>query len=291
MRYPIAGVMAMLIAAALAGCGGPELLSSVEVRGTVVDVRGETVPGVVVTLAEPFRQSLTNVLGEYSIRAMPGRVELGFTKTGYTSGALVIDDARPGTVAATPIALWRLPQAAGLFLYEDYDYRRAAPLMPRPFVNEEGMVVYGAAMLTGIVETADPLPVLLCHRMPWYDAKLCRLKTVEAGPPEAPTLKKDVWVRDRSLPLAMTPVDEPDRLLWEVRLMAPIEPGIYALHWGALEGYTATDERMFVFAVAEESGESSVPPGAVPEPLPAPEDGEAREDNADASGGEAGDAQ
>jgi len=201
-------------------------------------------------------------LGQYRLGTEPGRVELHFMKTGYTSGTMVIEDTGLGTVLARPLSLWCLPQTTGLFLFEDYKYRRAAPLKPRPYVESKGRVIHGVGKLTGIIETQAAQPLLLCYKMPSYDAKLCRLATVEAAAPESPALKDKVWVFTESVPLAMAPVDEPERLLWEVRLMGPLEPGIYALHWGALDGYTSTDERIFVFAVARASGESSIPPPA-----------------------------
>lgn len=262
-------------ALSLAGCNRAELLGETEVRGKVTDIQGEAVPGVVVSVLEPFKQCLTTGLGQYDLVVDSGRIELHFMKTGYTSGTLVIADAEPGTVAARPVSLWRLPQMTGVFLFEDYTYRRGAPLKPKAYVGEDGRVVYGVGKLTGVVETRAAKPLLLCHKMPWYDAKLCLLGTIKAAAPESPSVKEEVWVSEKTLPLAMAPLDEPDRLLWEVRLMEQLAPGIYAIHWGALEGYTSTDPRIFAFAVAQASGESSLPPGAGEEPLAAPEEDEA----------------
>jgi len=262
----------------LPGCNRAELFGGTEVRGTVTDIQGEPIPGVVASVSEPFKQCLTTGLGQYQLTVEPGRIELHFMKTGYTSGTLVIPEAEPGRVVARPVSLWRLPQTTGVFLFEDYQYRRTAPLKPKAYVGDDGHVVYGVGRLTGVVETQALRPLLLCHKMPWYDAKLCRLRTTTAAAPETPALKEDVWVSEQALPLAMAPLDEPDRLLWEVRLMEQLEPGIYAIHWGALEGYTSTDSRIFAFAVAQKSGESSLPPGAGEE-LPAgpEEDAEAEE--------------
>ncbi|MCX5772222.1 MAG: carboxypeptidase-like regulatory domain-containing protein [Candidatus Hydrogenedentes bacterium] len=275
MRAFTVGLL-LAIAAGLVSCDRAELLGSAEIRGMVVDIRGEPVPGVVVSISDPLTQCLTDGLGQYRLGTEPGRVELHFMKTGYTSGTMVIEDTGLGTVLARPLSLWCLPQTTGLFIFEDYKYRRTAPLKPRPYVESEDRVIYGVGKLTGIVETPAAEPLLLCYKMPSYDGKLCRLAMVEAASPETPTVKDTVWVFSESVPLAMAPVDEPDRLLWEVRLMGPLEPGIYAFHWGALDGYTSTDERIFVFAVAQASGESSIPPGAGAEPAPpAPTDDKA----------------
>jgi hypothetical protein len=266
--YKTVGLV-LLLAAGLVSCNRAELVGGAEIRGAVVDIRGEPVPGVVVSLSDPLTQCLTDGLGQYSLRTEPGRVELHFMKTGYTSGTMAIEETGLGTVIARPLSLWCLPQTAGLFLFEDYSYRRAAALKPRAYVESKDRVIYGVGKLTGIIETQAAQPLLLCYKMPSYDAKLCRLAATRAATPDSPGLEEDVWVFSESAPLAMAPVDEPERLLWEVRLMGPLEPGIYALHWGALDGYTTTDERIFVFAVAQASGESSIPAGAVTEPVPA----------------------
>jgi hypothetical protein len=42
-----------------------------------------------------------------------------------------------------------------------------------------------------------------------------------------------------------------------------LTPGVYAVHWGALEGYTTTDSRMFLFRVGE-----AEPPPAEAQPTP-----------------------
>jgi hypothetical protein len=275
-------VLTLLLAAGLAGCNRAELVGGAEVQGSVVDIRGEPIPGVVVSISEPLTQCLTNGLGEYSIRTEPGQVVLRFMKTGYTSGTMVIEDADAGTVMARPLSLWRLPQTTGLFLFEDFNYRRVAAMKPRPYLESKDRAIYGLGKLTDVIETKTAQPLLLCYKMPSYDAKLCRLTSTKAATPESPAIKNDVWVPGESVPLAMAPVDEPQRLLWEVRLVEPLEPGLYALHWGALEGFTTTDERVFVFAVAQASGESSIPEEmAGAEPVP-PADPKEKKDDAPA---------
>ena len=44
-------------------------------------------------------------------------------------------------------------------------------------------------------------------------------------------------------------LDEPEKLLVELKATAPLEPGVYAIHWGALEGYDSIDPRIFMFAL------------------------------------------
>ena len=46
-------------------------------------------------------------------------------------------------------------------------------------------------------------------------------------------------------------LDVPEKLLVELRAAAPLSPGVYAIHWGALEGYDSIDPRIFMFELRE----------------------------------------
>ena len=45
-----------------------------------------------------------------------------------------------------------------------------------------------------------------------------------------------------------------DTSLLKLNLLDPLDPGRYALHWGALEGYTTIDDRMYMFEIIAYSG-------------------------------------
>jgi hypothetical protein len=254
LRFGLLGVLLF----AATSCGKAQIPGT-GIHGLVVNVQGEPLPGVVVTLVDSEKQVLTNALGEYKLPVRTGDLTLQFMKSGYTSGSLTISGANMPSIMAKTVSLWCLPQSSGLFLFENFHYRRTTSFKPRAFVRPDGKVLYGISKLSGIEESQVPQPLLMCYKMPPYDAKLCKLSPIEAASPDSPAAMTKVWVDSQTLPLAMVPVDEPERVLWEVRLLQPLDPGIYAIHWGALDGYTSTDERVFVFAVASESGESSIP--------------------------------
>ena len=52
----------------------------------------------------------------------------------------------------------------------------------------------------------------------------------------------------------MDPVDEPERYLQQIRLAEPLEPGLYAVHWGALAGHKTSETRAFVFQIESAPG-------------------------------------
>ena len=64
------------------------------------------------------------------------------------------------------------------------------------------------------------------------------------------------------------PLDEPDRLLVELAPAAMLEPGTYAVHWGAFEGLASLEPRVFLFRVPDPAAteeEKEAEPAASPE--------------------------
>jgi len=245
------------------------------VRGAVVDFRGAALPGVPITVDGQDANVITNARGEYKTAvAGPGAVELRFVKTGYTAGRLALPASGPGVVNARPVMLWRLPQSAGVYLLEDYQYRPCAPAAPRPFSTEARSLVYAAAKLPELTVTAIAEPLIVFHKLPAHDVRLSRLSAAQAAPLDAPASLQEVWTADGVLPIQMVPVDEPERALWRMNLLDTLSPGVYGVHWGALDGYTSTDPRVFLFRVAGAPAETE-PDEAAPQ---APDDPEVNEE-------------
>jgi hypothetical protein len=253
------------LAALLLALGGVSCTKCV-VRGKVVDFAEEELPGVAITIVGRDAQDLSNSRGDYKVACFPGHLELLFMKTGYTVGHLEVDVNEPRGVDATTVKLWRLPPEAGVFLLEGFRYVKAFAVDPKPFSSSEGKLAFVIPRLPEIPETTAADPALMMHKVPFFDMSLCRLAPVEASPLEATNVKQEVWAPGRVYAVAVRPVDEPERTLWEVAITEPLEPGVYAVHWGAFEGHTSTDPRTFLFRVAAPE---------TPEPEPAPEAGEA----------------
>jgi hypothetical protein len=88
----------------------------------VVDPQGIALPGVSISVRGTDSQAISDVNGQYRLRARPGYLQLDFIKTGYTPATLQlqVDEARG--VHAAQVVMWPLPDNKGVFLYESYRY-------------------------------------------------------------------------------------------------------------------------------------------------------------------------
>ena len=255
----------------LAGCRAEMI------QGKVLDIAGSPLPGVVVSIEGMRHQDLTDPRGDYEIKYKPGRLVLHYYKTGYTPGRLELDVDAPRAVQAVPVRLWCLPENKGVYLFEDFRYRATRPIECEELVTKESGTIYGTSKYrrerADSVSTANPEPVLLCYSVPRHQAELSRLRETElvlAGS-QAEGAPIRAWVPDDGVPLTLAAIDEPEGLLQQVCLPGPLEPGVYAIHWGALEGMVEFESRMFVFAIEgeeqTEEEEAAAEPGDLkPEP-------------------------
>jgi len=253
------------------------------VSGVVQDMEGQGVPGVVVSVQGANAQDLTNAQGHYRVRTHPGAAVLEFFKSGYTPGRLEVEVPQGGGIESVPVRLWSLPTAKGVYFYEDHRYRSLRPLERETFLTEDMGVVYGTTKHLesgrGVVVTEDTLPTILCYNMPHRDVKLVRLEQEPLTLEETSRSELDVWIPADSIPVSLMRIDEPAGVLQEVRLHAPLAPGAYAVHWGALDSSSYLDPRLFTFQAEGElpedwveTGEVEVEEGPEPEEPPAGEE-------------------
>jgi len=217
------------------------------VSGIVTDTAGNPLPGVAVKV-QGGGETVTDATGQYKVSAPTGMAALSFLKTGCTRGTTAVAVEQPGVTVAPGVALWRLPDSSGLFLLENNAYRRATIAEPIPYMQGEKNIVHGVRP-QDVVKTLNPMPRLMCFQMPPFDVQLCRLKVIEAAPLDAAGLVKPVWIPEAPRTIKLTPVDEPERRLWEVQLFDPLEPGFYGLHWGAFQGHKERESDVFLFEI------------------------------------------
>lgn len=276
MRFPAYILLFAAIALGTAGCD-----RTVTIRGDlsdangwpipgIVDVRGEALPGVAVSVHGTPIQAVTNARGQYRIRCAPGQIRLDLMKSGYTAGQLFFEIDTPRTVEATQAVLWPLPQTWGAFIFENYQYRECTRIEPRRFRRPNGPPLYGTKIEPSF-QTTNATPLIICHRMPAYDLRMYRLdwSTDNYTHEDGSTYEETILAPVDNLVVYPDAIDEPDRALVEVRLQDRLEPGIYAIHWGALDGYATTSPFVFLFEVLDPEAES--------ETDPAPEDAAAEE--------------
>jgi len=253
----------MVAGLAFAGCDRTAVI-----RGTVVDVSGEALPGVAVAVPDQNAQAASDERGLYQVRCVPGELYLTLMKTGYTPGRLTVV-AAPGTTEVTEARLWPLPIARGVYLFENYRYLEIDRTEPKRYLTRESGLVHAAKKdITFTTETAQP--TIICFKMPEYDVQIHQMRDVEASDAdlETPNYAQHVWAPVRALPVSVRPIDEPERLLAELRLDGPLEPGAYGIHWGALQGYAGTDSRVFLFRVVspeEKAAEAQTATDAAPQ--------------------------
>lgn len=232
------------------------------IKGIVTDAIAEPLPGVAVSTSQGAAQALSNANGFYSISLDSGSNKLHFMKTGYTSAEVRVER---GTRSIEPVALWRLPQDTGIhFLQDGFHYQRMPEAKPKPFTASYG-IAYAIAKLPELPEMDSP--EIVCYGCPTYDISLYSLHSIEASPLDTPQIKQHVWTRQKPIPIELEPIDEPDRNLWRVKLVEPLEPGTYAISWGSLERHQPTDTRAFLFKVPGEQ-----PPEDADPATPAEED-------------------
>jgi hypothetical protein len=241
----VGAVWALVLA--LGGCVPPAI------EGKVYNHRGEELPGVAVLVEGADRQEVTDSRGRYRIAYTPGDVVLRFTKSGFTPGR--IERALPAAreVQAAGMTLWQLPISEGVHILQDDRYVEVMALEPEPYVRLGGEPVYGTTKwTTTTVPTTRPL--LLCFKMPRYGLELCKLTFIEARPANDAEgrVTTEIWAKDKPIPTELVSVDQPEEMLLIIDYEGTVEPGAYAVHWGALDGVTEAGPRAFFFTVTED---------------------------------------
>ena len=230
---------------ALASCG------RAGIQGMVVDINGEAVPGAAVMVLGTDYYTHTDGTGRYTIGYAPGHVELRFAKSGYTPGRLVMDVAERRQVKATQVLLWCLPPSPGVHFFEKGQFTQIIEATPKRYLTKERGVFF-AIPKRPPTPAPSQQPVIVCYKMPAYDVAMSKLDPVRAtsNEEESAGTEEDVWASGASVPVSVIPVDDVDKLLFQVSYSEALAPGLYAIHWGSLKGHAATNPNAYIFEVA-----------------------------------------
>ena len=168
--------------------------------------------------------------------------------------------AEERTVTVQSVKLWPLPQGKGVYLFENYRYRSLKRTEPKHYIQKDGPARFGVK-IPPEEGTLENRPLLIAYKLPPYDLKLHRLEPIKASMPQEdpPTFALDIWVGVEEAPVIAIPIDEPERLLLELRPVRALVPGVYAAHWGALDGYTSTELRVFLFRIFDPDAPAETP--------------------------------
>ncbi|NLV40463.1 MAG: carboxypeptidase-like regulatory domain-containing protein [Candidatus Hydrogenedentes bacterium] len=266
LRAAVFAAAVLAASACLPGCG-----SRTVVRGTVRDVAGEALPGVAVAVDGAEADLITDLQGRYAVRAGRGRAALTFMKTGYATARIEVE-APGGRVDAPEARLWPLPESEGVFLFSGYRYTELERPRPLAYMTADRGVVHGTPV-TPAGEGVAPFgggtagaegPLLAACKLPGYDARLVRLQRVAAkqtqgvrpgtSGPVLREVEEQVWVADTPVPATMESLDGQEHQLVRIEPVEPLTPGVYAVHWGVLDGLSGIEQRAFLFRVFDPLG-------------------------------------
>ena len=271
-------LIAVLVA--LGGCEQSML------RGTVVNMRGEPLPGVSVRIGGSDLSALTNALGTYQFRFSQGAEVLLFDKTGYAPARLELSSEGGALAESEAVELWRLPAREGVYLLEGSEYSLLTRDVPEQVLMQDGSLAYTAKRIPERI-SKDGLPTIICYKTPRFDTRLTRLEPDEARYGAGSTSTFTVYRPADTVNVDLTPLDPVEGLLLKVQIAQPLEAGYYAIHWGALEGFTTLESRVFLFSAQPPEPETPYieldfaepaigepDPGGVAPPTPRDEDTE-----------------
>ena len=269
-----AWVALMALALSTAGCA-----PQVGVQGQVYNIEGEPLPGVSVRVEQLGAFSVSNGSGFFGKRPNtlslpPGTWELAYFKTGFTTvrQSIITGDIR--TLEVPPVQLWPLPSAKGVYSLDRLTYRPFTRLTPERHLRDNNTPVFGVKLTPELKLPAAP-SMIISHRMANYDWQLSRMEEVrvlregfEPYPPGETPKEEDlearmetIWATSVRLPIQTLPVDEPEQQLWRIVPSVELGPGIYAVHWGALDGDPGTEPSAYLLEIVD--------PNAPPEPVDA----------------------
>ena len=235
LLFPIAALLA-------AGCSGQM------VQGRVLNIQGETLPGVAVKVADRDYETLTNMLGEYTVPYRGDTFHVSFAKSGFAPARLTLPTVNPRPAEIPDVEMWQLPGGAGVYLFEKFRYFSTSWEEPVPFFPENGGTAFGIRR-DPERKTSQARPVIVCYRTPRYDARLARLEKIMAKRVDGQRESTAMWVAAGPVNIEVRALDEEEEMLLELRPLRPLAPGTYAVHWGAFEGYTTLENRAFTFTV------------------------------------------
>jgi hypothetical protein len=250
-------VILVLFGFVVAGCE-----PQVALTGLVTDINGAALPGVSVKVKSTEYFSVTNGNGIFGERpgrlpVSPGTWDLRYIKTGFTTAEQRIETDDGRRFEAPTVVLWPLPSARGIYEWSEGRYREWTRVEPERHLREDRSPVFGIRQVPEL-DVVAALDKIVGHKLPPYDWRMSRLEQVSVlrdGGEENAT--DTVWAESVHIPVHVVPLDEPERLLWEIRPVRALGPGVYAIHWGALEGDGTTATSAYIVSVTDPAAQQA----------------------------------
>lgn len=287
------GVGIMMVVTCLAGCS-----PQVGIQGLVSNIAGEPLPGVSVRVEATGAFSVSNGNGMFGKRpntlsVAPGTWEIAYFKTGFTSVHKSITTGDGRLLELPPVQLWPLPPAKGVYVLEGLTYEPFTRVTPERYIRENNTPVFGVKLTPELKLPAAPA-MIISHRMANYDWQLSRLEQItvlregfepapkgETPKEGAESRTETIWAASVRLPMETAALDEPEQQLWHITPNVELGPGIYAIHWGALDGDPGTEASAYLLQVIDPNAPPEPVEAEAPEAEAKPEKKEAPEETVD----------
>lgn len=250
-------ILAAVLGVMVSGCD-----PQVALHGLVTDINGEPLPGVAVKVSGTEAFAISNGTGIYGtlpnrLTVPPGQWQLRFIKTGFTTAELDVTTGDGRDYEVPAVALWPLPAARGIYTFSDNRYAPWTRVEPERFLRADRSPLFGT-QLSPELSVDLPIGRIIGHKLPPYDWRMSRLEEqpvlrdgVDASRVSEDEANRLIWAESVRIGVQAVPLDEPERMLWEIRPARELGPGIYAVHWGALEGDPATEASAYLIEVVD----------------------------------------
>lgn len=208
-----------------------------QLKGRVVDIWNEPIEGATVLMEGAGERPLTDALGVYTMKAVPGKHEMKAGKNGYIQESVEVDltaDSKDGPI----FKLYRKPEELGFYAVTVGDYLKLEPATVK-VVGHEVDALYG---IDGPNEKmyveGDQLRIvyridLAMHQLQQLGLEVRRLKYVDqttmmsvSGGQETP-VPIHMWVDDGDVKFDLVKLKSKGHYL--LQTTEPLEPGMYAI--------------------------------------------------------------
>jgi len=129
--------------------------SEPEISGCVLDLFGNPIEGVIVSIENTQFEAETNNIGEYGLSYVPGDLNLNYKKAGFTEENINIEIHQKEDFPAKEITLYKIPKEHGLY-FLDSTNAAYIPLKASDFEsNTEFIETVKSYFMNSVISSSD----------------------------------------------------------------------------------------------------------------------------------------
>ena len=241
------------------------------VKGKVLTINDEPLPGVSVSSPETLKHVITDAKGDFVFYLQKPVNTLEFLKSDYLPMKVPITGWKETNAFSIKISLTPKPLAPGIYLLER-NKNRYVPLVKgrveRIQIEEKNYIP--AIKLEEPLHIKDVSLCLYVYRLPQYDLTLYKMKkyeskkrdvkentkedkkndeTVQKKTPKQDN--KEIWIPDEPVLIHTEFLSELDPSLFVLKPINELKPGVYCVNWRAFEVPFPRMNDGFLFTVEE----------------------------------------